>query len=119
MKIFRYTALTLSMMCFLFVHLNAENIRHIPKKVYLSEQNVLINKNSILIKTNKGPIKVKVIRSDAKGLYVLAQELLSAKGTPSVAFKAAYTCPHCYRVFSSERALRNHNCPLKDFPPRQ
>ncbi len=94
----------------------AEDKKPSQKKIYLNEQAITLNKKSITLNTEKGPVNLKLLRSDEKGIFVFERELpLRLNG--KVVAKVFYTCDRCYKMFKSESARNYHKyntCPLRD-----
>ena len=102
-----------SLLFTVFVH--AETARVKTQKVYIETSAITIDKGNIVIKTSEGFIKTKTLRSDSKGIYVLARDLPSAiKGISPP--RAEYTCDGCYQMFGSAKARDKHEakCPLME-----
>ena len=87
--------------------LQAETGRLQAKKVYIDKEVISILENGIFIKTEEGSIKVKGLRSDKHGVYILV------KNASLIAKKGA-SCQFCYKIFYSEERCDQHEsiCPL-------
>ena len=75
--------------------------RH-QKKHYLDEQAICVTKDAIVVETKGGAIKVKMLRSDKKGVYVFSSDV--CKGDER------YYCRRCKVYFRNSEELATHYC---------
>ena len=78
-----------------------------PKKVYVDKHAVKISKKGFLIDTGNELIKVKMLRSDSKGVYILKNDAIFVKHPDDY---YPVQCPGCHRWCRSEREMMNHRC---------
>lgn len=78
-----------------------EALRH-QKKHYLDEKAICVTKDGIAVNTKGGVVKVKMLRSDKNGVYVLARDV--CKGDER------YYCRRCHRQFTNYEDFATHYC---------
>jgi len=78
-----------------------ESSRH-QKKHYLNEKAISVTKEAIVVGTKNGAIKVKMLRSDKKGVYVLSSDV--CKGDER------YYCRRCRLYFRDADEYATHYC---------
>ena len=84
------------------LYAGADNPRS-SKKHYLDSKAISVTKDGIIIETGKGPICVKKLRADTKGLFILKKDCVA-----QVQEKSIYKCQMCPRTFTSRDALYDH-----------
>lgn len=88
---------------------------HQGKKLYIDNQAVTVTKDGILVKTQAGPLVVRVLRSDEKGVFILERDVRSAsKGVSRNRYR--YIRCECGAEFSNESDYWKHvdsgRCPF-------
>lgn len=85
---------------------------NIDKKMYLDENEVQINPESIYIHTgNNIWIETQSITRDATGLYTFESNINYYWGEEAA--KKKWKCPYCYRYYDVGVACDNSECPSK------
>jgi hypothetical protein len=114
MKLSRMCLAALAAGC-AFGSLNAaESAKHV-KKLYLDKQAVNVTEKGIVVSSKSGSLRLKVLRSDEKGLYVYRRDICEEriKGFDDPDYWAR--CPDCGAIFENpwdERAHKNR-CPKR------
>lgn len=78
-----------------------------PIKIYVDASEVQVFQGEIALKTENGILRIKALRSDEEGLYVLEKDFPMAASPWG---SQAYKCPICWppKYFSSSWALEDH-----------
>jgi hypothetical protein len=86
----------------------SSELAHQPKKLYVDPAAVRISKGSLSIEIDSQLIKVRKLRADEQGLYILEKDVLRSSKIWTQTYYSR--CPNCGKYFYSEAQEKAHVC---------